>query len=61
MEFVNFYVSIPLIAYLKLENQAKNSGITKNEFIVHAILGHLSSDGAALRPQKNAGISNMYN
>lgn len=60
MECVNFYVSLPVLSYSKLENSSKKTKLTRNEIINNAIRLYLSND-KPLRPQKNARFSNLYN
>jgi len=61
MEYINFNLTVPLSAYLELENKAHEKRVTKNEIIVHAIFCHLASDSKAFDPLKNAGFENLYN
>ncbi len=52
MEYVNFYVSLPVFTYLELENSARKKRMTKNEFINNAINACLASNNNCLPRQK---------
>ena len=61
MDYVNFYVTMPEHAYLKLEDMARLKRVTKNEIILNIILSRINPHRADLDPIKNAGFDNRYN
>lgn len=60
MEYVNFYVSLPILSYSELESSSKKLNITRNELINLAISLYLRKD-KHFGPKNNARFSNPYN
>ena len=61
MEYVNFNVALPVVAYLELEKYAKENKLNKNEIAINAIFSLLSFNGKGFRGKKNAGFHTLYN
>lgn len=61
MEYINFNLSVPIGAYLEIENAAMEKHVSKNEIILGAIFRHLACENKGFSPIKNAGFENHYN
>lgn len=61
MEYINFNLSVPIGAYLEIENAAMKKHVSKNEIILGAIFCHLTYEDKGSSPIKNAGFENRYN
>ena len=54
MDYINLYIALPESAYLMLEKISMKKRLTKNEIIVHAILGLLNSHSEDFSHVKNS-------
>lgn len=61
MNFVNFYITLPPAAYIKIEHEAQKMNLTRNEIILNIIMGWITGQSADLEGKKNARFENLYN
>jgi len=61
MEYININVTMPVNAYIELDNKARKLQVSKNEIILDAIIQGLSNRDKRFAPLKNARFYTRYN